>query len=111
MKHFRQTALACLIDCTSAYTGMRHAVGAALAIVLDGQRSGHDRSQHFRQTALACLIDCTSAYTGMRHAVGAALAIVLDGERSGHDRSQQCTIEQGQVEKEGRDGCHLKLLT
>ena len=66
--------------------------------------------KHFRQTALACLIDCTSAYTGMRHAVGAALAIVLDGHRSGHDRSQ-CTIEQGPVEKEGRDGCHLKLLT
>ena len=67
--------------------------------------------KHFRQTVLACLIDCTSAYSGMRHAVGAALAIVLDGQRSGHDRSQQCTIEQGQVEKEGRDGCHLKLLT
>ena len=67
--------------------------------------------KHFRQTALACLIDCTSsAYTGMRHAVGAALAIVLDGQRSGHDRSQ-CTIDQGPVEKEGRHGGPLKLLT
>ena len=48
MKHFRQTALACLIDCTSAYTGMRHAVGAALAIVLDGRRlvmTGHNNAR------------------------------------------------------------------
>ena len=52
----------------------------------------------------ACLLD-------RLHQVGAALAIVVDGHRSGNDWSQQCTIEQGQVEKEGRDGCHLKLLT
>ena len=59
----------------------------------------------------ACLLDRLHQCVYMRHAIGAALAIVLDGQRSGHDRSPQCTIEQGQVEKEGRDGCHLKLLT
>ena len=65
--------------------------------------------KHFRRSDRAWLLDCTSRSTGMRHAVGEAsyLAIVLV---SGHDRSQ-CTIEQGPVEKEGRDGCHLKLLT
>ena len=61
-------------------------------------------------TARSCVkVDCTMYQsTGMRHAAGALFSTVII--RSWPPRSQMHD-DQGPVEKEGRDGSPLKLLT